>query len=426
MKNEKIALFGGTFNPPHIGHIKAFEAFCKRISPDKVYVMPTKFPPHKEISAGDRPAVRFHMAKLAFDGICENAVFSAMEIFRRGKSFSIDTVNELLSYHKAEKIYMFVGSDMLFFFEKWKDFKELFKKCILVTTARCDGDIDEVRKVCEKYKNEYSCEYIILDLVPTEISSTRVRELAAQECCGRDELKKYLTEELYGYIIKEKLYSDKNVCEDISTDEQLSRTREVLPFALGEKRLLHTLSVERTALEMAEIFLPLYGYEKEYLRDISLSALLHDITKTKDEDWHRQYLCRFMPEGFLKDSAAVLHSWSGAYYAFENYFVNPRVFRAIYNHTTGCADMDIFEKIIFLADYIEPQRTHDSCKRLRGKYLELIKNGVSSKDDAEKLLDSLVLASLNDTYSYLSEKNAYICPKLFETKEFLEKKYCEV
>ena len=107
----------------------------------------------------------------------------------------------------------------------------------------------------------------------------------------------------------------------------------------------------------------------------------------------------------------------------ENYFVNPRIFRAIFNHTTGCADMDVFEKIIFLADYIEPLRTHESCTRLREKYLELVKDKVDSKNRAEEILDCLVLQSLNDTYSFLSSKGAPICAKLFEAKEFLENKY---
>ena len=423
MNEKKIALFGGTFNPPHIGHIKAFCAFCNADSFDAVYVMPTMLPPHKEIAQGDSPAVRFHMARIAFDGLCENTLFSAIEISRRGKSFSIDTVNELLTTHSVGKIYMFVGSDMLFYFEKWKDFEELFKKCVLVTTARCGKDKDEVESTCQRYKKEYGCEYIILALDPVDISSTRIRELASGADGGKEELKKYLTDALYGYIMKEGLYEDKTCPSDIFTQKDLMRIRKDLSSHIGEKRLSHTLSVEKTALEMAEIFLPLYGFGKEHLRDISGAALLHDITKNKDEEWHREYLSRFMAKEDLADSTAVLHSWSGAYFALENYFVNPRVFRAIFNHTTGCADMDVFEKIIFLADYIEPGRTHKSCVDLRKKYLELVKDGVDSKDRAESILDTLVLSSLNDTYSFLSEKGAPICTKLFEAKEFLQKKY---
>ena len=125
--SEKVALFGGTFNPPHAGHARAFRTFCEKVCPDVVYVMPASVPPHKEISGIVNPAARFHMAHLALDDISENAVFSALEISRRGKSFSVDTVNELLSLHDCDKIYMYVGSDMLFYFEKWKDFEILFK-----------------------------------------------------------------------------------------------------------------------------------------------------------------------------------------------------------------------------------------------------------------------------------------------------------
>ena len=108
---KKIGLFGGTFNPPHMGHVRALESFCREICPDVVYIMPSNIPPHKEISEGDSPALRFHMAQLAFGGnqadiseYSEKTVFSAIEISRTGKSYSIDTVNKLISLFGCEKI----------------------------------------------------------------------------------------------------------------------------------------------------------------------------------------------------------------------------------------------------------------------------------------------------------------------------------
>lgn len=417
MTSEKVALFGGTFNPPHAGHRKAFESFCEAVRPDVVYVMPSSIPPHKEILSADVPARRFHMARLCFEGVCENTVFSAIEISRCGKSFSIDTVNELLSLHSCEKIYMYIGSDMLFYFEKWKDFEDLFKKCILVTAPRCESDRQMVEEYCERYEKQYGCSYIILPLLPHDVSSTAIRVLMEKD--DENELKKHLTERVYGYIIKE------NRAECVSPDgitspEALCNIRASLFQYISEKRLSHTMGVEKTALEMAKVFLPLYGYSEEYLRDISASALLHDVTKNRPEKWHEQYLASFMKNFGYHPS--VYHSWSGAYFALEEFFVNPRVFRAIFNHTTGRADMDVFEKIIFLADYIEPSRTHSSCVLLREKYHDLVKNGVKDKENASMILDQLVLQSLNDTLSFLNGNGAQICPKLFEAKDFLEKR----
>lgn len=420
MKNKKIALFGGTFNPPHSGHAKAFESFCKTVCPDVVYVMPASIPPHKEILSADVPARRFHMAHLCFDGIEKNTVFSAIEISRCGKSFSIDTVNELLSLHSCEKIYMYIGSDMLFCFEKWKDVKELFKKCVLVTAPRCESDRYDVEICCRRYKEQYMCEYIILPLLPHEVSSTKIREF--MENGDENELKKHLTDSVYRYIMESKDSPDIDA-DGVTSNDTLLQIRNALPSHIAERRLSHTMGVEKTALEMAKIFLPLYGYGEKYLRDISASALLHDITKNRPDEWHEQYLASFMNN--FGNHPSVFHSWSGAYFALENFFVNPRVFRAVFNHTTGRADMDIFEKIIFLADYIEPSRSHFTCVSLREKYQNLTKNGVNDKKSADEILDCLILQSLCDTFSFLKEKGAPICPKLFEAKDFLEKGACE-
>ena len=418
--SEKVALFGGTFNPPHPGHARAFRTFCEKVCPDVVYVMPASVPPHKEISGIVNPAARFHMAHLALDDISENAVFSALEISRRGKSFSVDTVNELLSLHDCDKIYMYVGSDMLFYFEKWKDFQILFEKCVLVTAPRCEADREAVEKCCREYAEKYHCQYMILPLLPIEVSSTEIRDMAKKG--NESEIKKHLTDGVYRYIMKTKLYGEKNLCSDISSPDLIENIRSSLALYLSQKRMAHTLSVEKTALEMAQIFLPLFGYGEEYHRDVAAAALLHDITKNRPDEWHESYLSSFMRN--FGNHPSVIHSWSGAYFALENFFVNPRVFRAIFNHTTGCADMDVFEKLIFLADYIEPGRVHSSCVLLREKYLNLTKDGVSDREHAEKILDSLVYRSLCDTLAFLTEKGANICPKLFEAKEYLEKKEC--
>ncbi len=410
----KVALYGGTFNPPHIGHIKAFECFCKEIKPDVVWVMPSSIPPHKEISVGDVPCHRYNMARLAFSEIFENTKISALELSRKGKSYSIDTVDELLCLYGCEKIYMYIGSDMLFYFEKWKDFEKLFEKCVIVTAARCEEDKDTLIKVCESYREKYFCEYIILPLIPVDISSTDLRE-------NEESRNKYLTEEIRSYIIKNDLYGKKDDTGDITSEKDLSEIRKKLPLFVDEKRLEHIISVEKTAILMAEKFLPLYGYGCEYLADISAASLLHDITKNKDDKWHEEYLDKRMAKEEYFSHRAVYHSWSGAYFALENFFVNPRVFRAVYNHTTAGADMDIFEKIIYLADFIEPTRKYESCVLLREKFKALCENAASD-EELKKALDTIILDSLEGTLSHLQSEKRAVCPALFAAKDYLDKK----
>lgn len=418
MKNEKdikIGVFGGTFNPPHKGHVAAAELFCKTLSIDLLYIIPAAVPPHKEILGADIPAVRFKMTKTAFSDIAYRKFFSATELSRAGKSYSIDTVNEILAHHGVQKLYMYVGSDMLFYFEKWKNFRELFEKCIIVTAPREESDRKELAERCEYYREKYGCEYKILDLCPIEISSTQLRELLSDKQT-LVKAKKYLTDSLYEYIMDCNPYLSDVDENDITTAETLGKIREDLPEHLSPDRLSHTLSVERCALEMSEIFLPLFGYSHEHFRDISAAALVHDITKCRDVVWQKNYLSQFMhvEDGF----EPTLHSFSGAYFALENYEVNPRVFRAVYNHTTGRADMDIFERIIFLADYIEPERTHSSCKALREEYLRLVQKAAGDAQELKKIPDILCKKSLENTLSHLESGGRGIHPALFGALDF--------
>lgn len=411
----RVGIFGGTFNPPHLGHVAAAELFCKAMSLDLLYIIPAAVPPHKEICGADSPAQRFCMTKTAFSDIPYRKVFSATELSRTGKSYSVDTVNEILSVHGIKKLYMYVGSDMLFCFEKWKNSEELFKKCVIVTAAREQADVEEVAEKCAFYREKYGCEYEILDLCPVEISSTELRGLLANPATAQ-KAKKYLTDPLYGYIMKDNPYlSDKDE-RDITDADIVAKMRSDITAHISPDRLSHTLSVERCALEMAGIFLPLFGYSGDYLRDVSAAALLHDITKCRDNTWQKEYLSQFMhvQDGF----EPTLHSFSGAYYALENYFVNPRVFRAVYNHTTGRADMDIFEQIIFLADYIEPGRTHASCRALREEYLTLVGEADGDAGKLRKIPDILCRKSLENTLSHLEADGRGIHPALFDALDF--------
>ena len=413
--SPKIALFGGTFNPPHIGHIRAFRSFCENIAPDTVYVMPASIPPHKEISAADMPCHRYNMARIAFSESYKNVKISALEISRKGKSYSIDTVEKLLSDHGVKKLYMYIGSDMLFYFEKWKDYEKLFEKCILVTAARCKEDEKALFECCERYKREYGCEYILLPLTPFDISSTELRDMPYSEM-GR-----YLPDEVKEYITENDLYGKADADGDITSEETLLRIKKDLPLYIDEKRMEHVLSVEETALSMAEIFLPLYGFSKEYLRDISAAALLHDITKNKEEIWHEEYLEKRMAKTEYYGYKAVYHSWSGAYFSLENYRVNPRVFRAVYNHTTANADMDIFEKIIYLADYIEPTRKYESCIALRLRFKELCEKYRDDKEELKTVIDTVILDSLEGTLSHLSDCGRTVCPALYSARDYLKR-----
>ena len=90
----RIGIFGGTFDPPHSGHVCLCKAFLERFNIDKLYVIPTFIPPHKEIKSMTQTAQRFEMTEIAFSNISDKIVVSDMEIKRQGKSYTALTIKE--------------------------------------------------------------------------------------------------------------------------------------------------------------------------------------------------------------------------------------------------------------------------------------------------------------------------------------------
>jgi len=180
----------------------------------------------------------------------------------------------------------------------------------------------------------------------------------------------------------------------------ISEITKKLPYYLTEKRLSHTISVEKEALCIANMLFEYIGIDKKYLTDISAAALLHDITKKLSLEEHLSICERF---GIETDyisacSCNLLHSKTAAYLSQSEFKINDIVFSAIYNHTTGKENMNVFDKIIFLADYIEPERTHKACVDTRASFY----NNLNKKENNMSLvLDSAVLNSLNNTLIYL-------------------------
>lgn len=140
-------------------------------------VMPSFIPPHKE-NHGTSAVARFEMTKLAFLPLGERGVnyfVSDYEIAKADTSYTIDTVNYLLRRYSESKLSLCVGSDMLFYFEKWKCAEELMKKCVLYTKERISGERRELEEYANFLKSKYSAEIHIMDGTVLEISSTELR-----------------------------------------------------------------------------------------------------------------------------------------------------------------------------------------------------------------------------------------------------------
>ena len=131
----KICLFGGTFDPPHLGHLLIAQTVFEEENFDKILFVPAYNPPHKkDISSINH---RLEMLKIALDDN-PNFEISDLEVQRKGVSYSIDTILSIKDQFKGkkDKIYYLIGSDSLLKLESWKDSKKLLNECQVIVAIR--------------------------------------------------------------------------------------------------------------------------------------------------------------------------------------------------------------------------------------------------------------------------------------------------
>ena len=139
----RLLIYGGTFNPPHLGHIDALSCAAASLSADRCIVVPAGIPPHKALAEGSPTAEeRLRLCELAFP----DADVTPMELRREGKSYTVDTLREISRGNPGAELYFLVGTDMLLYMEQWYEFRALFSLCTLAALPRADGDLAEIER----------------------------------------------------------------------------------------------------------------------------------------------------------------------------------------------------------------------------------------------------------------------------------------
>jgi len=314
----KIGIFGGTFNPPHKGHVQAAINAAAAYDIDLLMVIPAGNPPHKVVPDGTpAPFMRLEMTKNAFP--CSGRLLvSDLEIYSQEINYTIDTVKSIKREYPDAVLFLLVGNDMYDALDTWKDSKSLLK-------------------------------FVTPVLLPREIiniSSSEIRKLLPLR-----KGKEFLTDSNYSYIIKHRLYGSKPDWEWL---------REQAHKMLAPARIPHVNACEIEAVRLAECW-------NEDPDDAREAAILHDITKKLD---FSQNMCIIAEHGANtdvpgSDEEKLLHSITGALLAQSLFGVSDKVANAIKWHTTGRAQMTMLEKIIYVADYIESTRNFTGVDDLR-------------------------------------------------------------
>lgn len=348
---KRIGIYGGTYNPPHIGHIAAAKYASERLNLSKLLVIPSCISPHKTMPEGSpSPEQRLEMLKIALQS--EGAIeVSDLELRRQNTSYTYETVAEVRKLYPDEEILLFMGTDMFLSFDRWKKPDEILKNAALAVFYR--GDRGEKQAISEK-KAEFEAkgaEVYLVENPVTDISSTDLRRMLIFGCA-----EPFLSPGVGDYIREKGLYGTGKNYQNLSIEE-LERTVTSL---LKPNRVAHVLGCRQTAEELARI----HGADPV---DAQRAALLHDVTKALDGPLQLT-LCReygINLDDFSANNPKTLHALTGSLVAERVFGENPAVVAAIRSHTTGKADMNTLEKIIYVADYMEPNRNFPGVEKLR-------------------------------------------------------------
>ena len=386
----KIGILGGTFDPIHNAHIEIAKNALKQFKLDKVWIMPTPNPPHKDNSTLASEEDRINMIKLAIKGndgleFCDYE----LKLGSEDKTYTADTLTRLVEDYPDDKFFFILGSDSLSSFINWYKPEVIVEKAQLLAVKRDDETGADLEKNITEIENKFGIMIPSIIMPEMNESSTLIRT-------GEQTLDYAVPKEVEKYILEHNLYTgEKNEAWSVA------KIRGDLLKRLSPHRYQHTLDVADTAVEMANAFN--VNPNKAYL-----AGILHDCAKNLD-DLELLAICADNDENVTQieqNRPFLLHSKVGVIVAKTRYHItDEEVLSAIRWHTTGKANMSDLEKIIFAADYIEPGRD----KQPRLDYL---------RDLATKDLDLLVKSILEDMVAYLKDNNDDIEEHTLEAYEY--------
>lgn len=343
----RILVYGGTFNPPHRGHVHAVEAARRALEAERVFLVPASIPPHKPLAEGSPDAAeRLRMTELAAAEI-PGAEVLALELRREGVSYTSDTLRELKASFPEDELTFLVGTDMLLSLPAWHEPETICRLASIAVLARENGRESDLEAAAERLRGDFGATVHVIPGEPVEVSSSELRELLPKR-----EGRELLPEKVYAYIIRRRLYG---------ANPELAWLRERAYAYLKPKRVPHVVGVEQEAVRLAKRW--------DVSEDAAAeAAICHDITKKLEREEQLRLCGKYaiMTDEFERAGEKLLHAKTGAALAADLFGLSDEVSLAIRFHTTGRPGMSRLEMITYLADYIEPGRSgFDGLQELR-------------------------------------------------------------
>lgn len=385
---KRIGILGGTFDPFHRGHLMLAGTAYEQFSLDEVWIMPNGKPPHKKDTEQTAFELRCEMIALAVSGV---PYLKLCEVERSAQTvhYTYETLEYFANAYPEDQFYFIIGADSLKDFPTWKKPETILMLCTLLVACRDEAGIADLKKQISEMKQRFGGEYQILNSPKVAASSSEIRK----QCAAGKDISAYVGNAVSDYIKKKGLY--------LHPVYDLKALQVQMQQVLSKDRFEHTLGVMYTAESLAMR----YGADTA---SAAVAGLLHDCAKCIPNAEKLQLCQKYGIDISASEekNPSLLHAKLGSFLAKEWYGVEDAdILNAIRWHTTGRPEMSLLDKIIYMADYIEPNRKKaPNLKELRR---------LSFED-----LDGALLMVLKSTLDYLSDCPDTVDPMTRECYEF--------
>jgi nicotinate (nicotinamide) nucleotide adenylyltransferase/ribosome silencing factor RsfS/YbeB/iojap len=371
----RIGVFGGSFDPVHEGHMAIAESALAEASLDLLLFMPVHIQPFKRDAAMSGAVHRLAMLRLAAAGDGRFAV-TDVELENRGVSYTLNSLREIRrGFPEGAEVFFLLGADMLLMLEKWYHAEELLREFSFIAGLRPGSEDADAARSAERLRRVYGARILLMKNRRLDISSSDIRRRIEAGERGIDGLPPAVE----AYIRENGLYGRP---APVNIADALNELRG----RLSAKRFAHAEGVMRTASRLAAV----HGEDAE---KAETAALFHDwFREETNGEMNRLIDCYALDPG-LKDKPDIAHGPLAAAYMRDRRGIEDEdVLNAVRCHTTGRAGMSGLEKILYLADAVEPSRDYPGADALRKL--------------AEEDLDAACAAALENSLRHLRETGA--------------------
>lgn len=337
----KIGVLGGTFDPVHKGHIALAKSAFEEISLSKVIFVPNRVQPFKLGQKISSAHDRMKMLQMAIKDL-PWAEISTYELEKETISYTFETLDFLKKEYEGCELFFILGTDSFLTIKGWKNSEYLLQNFNFIIGMRPGYKEEDSQRLIEGLREQYGSKLIPLNNSLYDISSSRIRFLMAIEKNAKD----MIGEDIQDYIRDKDLYSLESLLDEIAPQ-------------YDEGRRAHVLGV----IETADFLARKYGTDPVKTK---IAALFHDLYRGFSQDKTDQFVKEFKIDPKYLGKPYLAHSKLGAEGIKNKFNIDDEdILNAVSYHTTGRKGMTQLEKIIFLADCIEPSRSYKGVEEIR-------------------------------------------------------------